>query len=226
MTSSQVKAYEVGTSVTPAYTATFNPGSYEYGPDTGITVESWEVTDTNGGSKDTASGTFDPFVVQDDTNYSITAKANHTAGAIPKTALENDYADGQIKAGSKQATKSKISGYRNSFYGTLEAKDGAIDSVLVRSLPTKSNKALANGGTFTITIPVNALRIMFAYPATLRDVTSVQDVNGLNAEIKSAFTLHNIEVEGASGYSAIAYKVYVMDLAKKNDTANTYKVTI
>lgn len=85
---------------------------------------------------------------------------------------------------------------------------------------------LANGNTFTITIPTGALRVMFAYPATLRDVTSVQDVNGMNAEIKSAFTLHNIEVEGASGYTAIGYKVYVMDLANANDTANTYKVTI
>lgn len=226
LASSQVKAYEVGTSVTPAYTATFNPGSYEYGPDTGVTVESWEVTDTNGGSKDTASGTFDPFTVEDDTNYSMTAKATHTAGATPKTALENEYAAGQIKAGTKQATKSKISGYRNSFYGTLEAKDGAINSALVRSLPVKSNKALANGNTFTISIPVGALRVMFAYPATLRDVSSVQDVNGMNAEIKSAFTMNNVDVEGTSGYTAIGYKVYVMDLAKANDTVNTYKVTI
>lgn len=226
LVSSQIKAYEVGTSVTPAYTATFNPGSYEYGPETGVEVESWEVTDTNGGSKDTATGSFDAFVVGDDTSYSITAKATHTAGVVPNTALENEYAAGQIKAGTKQSTKSKISGYRNSFYGTLSAKDGEINSALVRSLPSKSNKALANGNTFTITIPTGALRVMFAYPATLRDVTSVQDVNGMNAEIKGAFTLHNIEVEGVSGYTAIGYKVYVMDLANANDTANTYKVTI
>ena len=85
---------------------------------------------------------------------------------------------------------------------------------------------MANGNTFTISIPVGALRVMFAYPATLRDVSSVQDVNGMNAEIKSAFTMNNVDVEGASGYTAIGYKVFVMDLAKANDTANTYKVTI
>ena len=64
------------------------------------------------------------------------------------------------------------------------------------------------------------------YPATLRDVSSVQDVNGMNAEVKTAFTKTVVSVEGANGYQAIDYKVYVMDMANANDTANTYKVTI
>lgn len=64
------------------------------------------------------------------------------------------------------------------------------------------------------------------YPATLRDVNSVQDVNGMNAEVKTAFTKTVVSVEGANGYQAIDYKVYVMDMANANDTANTYKVTI
>ena len=54
----------------------------------------------------------------------------------------------------------------------------------------------------------------------------MQDVNGMNAEIKSAFTKSVVSVEGANGYDAIDYKVYVMDMAKANDAANTYKVTI
>lgn len=65
-----------------------------------------------------------------------------------------------------------------------------------------------------------------AYPATLRDVSSVQDVNGMNAEVKTAFTKTVVSVEGANGYQAIDYKVYVFDMANANDTANTYKVTI
>ena len=90
----------------------------------------------------------------------------------------------------------------------------------------KSNRALANGNSFSITIPVNATRVIFAYPATLRDVTSVKDVNGLNAEIKSAFTKSTVSVEGANGYTAINYKVYTTDYAQPNDKANTYTVTI
>lgn len=226
LTSSQIKAYEVGTKVTPAYTATFNKGSYEFDEDTGVSVTSWAVSDTNGGSKDTASGSFDELTVGDDTNYSITAVANYGDGAVPKTALGNDYTAGQIKAGSKTATKSKISGYRNSFYGTLTAKDGELNSALVRALSGKSNKALAAGNSFNLAIPVGTIRVVFAYPATLRDVSSVQDVNGMNAEVKSAFTKQVVSVEGADGYTAIDYKVYVFDMANANNTANTYKVTI
>ena len=57
-------------------------------------------------------------------------------------------------------------------------------------------------------------------------MNSVQDVNGMNAEIKSAFTKYTVDVEGANGYTAKSYKVYVMDMANANDASNTYKVTI
>lgn len=226
LTAAKIKAYEVGTKVSPDYSAVLNAGSYEFGPATGIVASAWKVTNTDGGEKTTASGTFDEITVGDDTAYSITAEATYADGAMPKTALEKDYAAGQIKAGKKTATKSKISGYRNSFYGFLTAKDGVVNSALVRALSGKSNKALAAGNSFTISIPVGAIRVVFAYPASLRDVNSVQDVNGMNAEVKTAFTQSVVSVEGANGYDGIDYKVYVMDMANANDTANTYKVTI
>ena len=108
----------------------------------------------------------------------------------------------------------------------MTAKDGVVNSALVRALSGKSNKALAAGNSFTISIPVGAIRVVFAYPASLRDVSSVQDVNGMNAEVKTAFTKSVVSVEGANGYDGIDYKVYVFDMANANDTANTYKVTI
>ncbi len=222
----QMGAYEVGTKVTPTYSASLSAGSYTYGPATGIVATAWSVSD---GTKtlETASGTFDELTVGDTTNYSITATATHGEGAVPVTNIGNPYAAGKIAAGSKSATKSKISGYRNSFYGTKETSDDAVDSALIRTL-TASGKALANGSSFNLSIPVGAKRIMFAYPATLRDVTSVLDVNGMNAEIVSTFAplLQVVSVEGANGYDAIDYKVYVYDIPNANDTANTYKVTI
>ena len=83
-----------------------------------------------------------------------------------------------------------------------------------------------NGSKFSIPIPVGALRVVFAYPATLEDVASVKDVNGLGAESKSAFTVSNVDVEGANGYTAKSYKVYVCDFANANDKANTFDVQI
>ena len=54
--------YEVGTTVTPSYSASFSEGSYSYGPATDVTVDSWEITSTNGDESDTESGTFTSFI--------------------------------------------------------------------------------------------------------------------------------------------------------------------
>ena len=48
----------------------------------------------------------------------------------------------------------------------------------------------------------------------------------MSAEIKTGFTLSTVAVEGANNYTATNYKVYTMDFANANDTANTYTVTI
>ena len=186
LNSAEVKSYEVGTSVAPKYSASLSKGSYTYGPDTGITASTWSVV-FNSETLTTAIGTFGAVTVGDNTNLSITATATYEAGAMPKTNIGNDYPAGQIKAGSKSKTSGNITGYRNSFYGTFADKTTALSSNSIRGL-TASNKALSNGSTFSITLPVGAQSVVFAYPATLRDVTSVKDVNGLNAEIKGAFT--------------------------------------
>lgn len=225
LTFPEAKAYEVGTVVTPTYSATLEPGTYSFGPDTGIVATSWEVTDTAGNSSNDASGSFADVRVVDDVNYKITAKATYEAGVIPQTNLGNEYSDGQIAAGSKSATSNAITGYRNTFYGTVANKD-TITSGIIRGLSGKSNKALTNGSSFTVTIPVGALRVVIAYPATLRDITSIKDVNGMNAEIVSGFSRSTISVEGANGYTATEYKVYTLDYASANDVANTYTVKI
>ena len=225
LTFSQAKAYEVGTKVTPSYSATLNPGSYTYGPATGIVATTWEVTDSSGNSSETASGSFDQFQVTDETSYKITAKATYQAGSIPLTNTGNDYEVGQIKAGSKTATSGAVTGYRTTFYGTTTNKN-ALTSDTIRSLAGKSTSALKNGSTFTVNVPVGAMRVVIVYPATLQDLSSVKDVNGLNAEIVSGFTKSTISVEGANGYTAINYKVYTLEYASANDVANTYTVKI
>ena len=225
LTFSQAKAYEVGTVVTPTYSASLNAGSYTYGPATGITAQTWEVTNTAGGSATTATGTFDNVTVVDGISYTITAKATYNEGAVANDNLGSPSNPViKIAAGSASKTSSAITGYRNTFYGTTTNKT-ALDSDTIRTL-TKSGKALANGNKFTITIPVGAVRVVFAYPATLRDVTSVTDTNGLGAEVKSAFTMQKMVVKGAGSDAGIEYKVYTTEFAGPVETANTYNVTI
>lgn len=225
LTFGQAKAYEVGTTVSPTYSASLSAGSYTYGPATGITATSWEISDTAGNTADTATGSFADVVVADNTNYKITAKANYGEGAVAKDNLGSDSNPVvKIAAGSATKTSGAITGYRNTFYGTVTEK-AEVTSTIIRGL-TKSNEALANGSSFTVNIPVGAVRVIFAYPATLQDVSSVKDVNGLNAEIKSAFTKSAVTVAGAGADAGIEYKVYVTDFAEPVAKANSYTVKI
>lgn len=228
ISSSTARAYEVGTSVTPQYSGSFNAGNYEYDPKpTGAAITEWIASNNvTAETKATQTGTFAAYIVPDGSNYRITIKGTYSDGVIPVTALGKQYPAGQIKGTTKTAQSGAITGYRNSFYGTLTDKTTTINSAAIRGLAQKSGKALANGNTFTVNIPVNAQVVLIAYPATLRDVTSIKDVNGLNADITSAFTKSDVNVEGAAGYTAISYKVYRLDFAKPNDAANKYTVTI
>lgn len=217
------KSYEVGTKVSPTYSISFDGGKYEFGPSTNVTATSYSAT-LGEETLTSKSGTFSEITVTDATNMSITAFAKYSAGSVPVTNLGNSYTSGQILAGQTATITSlnAITGYRNTFYGTFNSKEDEYD---IRSLD-KSNKALFSGNDFTITIPEGAVRVVFAYPETLGEVKSVLDVNGMNAEIKSAFTLTTKPVNGYDGYDAIMYNVYQLDYANPIDIANTYKVTI
>lgn len=223
LTSNEIKAYEAGTKVTPKYSATLNPGSYEFGPATGITATSWSVS--NGSETLTeASGTFPEITVADDTNYSITATVQYADGAMPKTALGADYADGQIKAGSKSATKSRITGYRRYFYG-VDTTSGEINSALIRGLTGSSGAAAA--GTITINSKAGATRIIVALPTDSGlKVTNAILTTSMNADItKNYVKTGTVQVEGADAYQAVSYDLYVYQPASI-DAGEIHKVTI
>lgn len=224
LTFSNAKAYEVGTKVAPNYVAIFSSGSYSYGPATGITAQSWEVKGNDGSSATVSKGSLPEITVTDNTNYSITAKATYNEGAVPVTNLGNECPSKKIAAGTASASKGAITGYRSGFWGTQMDAESELDSSAIRSL-TASGKGLSNGSTFTINIPVGAKRVIIAYPATLRDLTSVKDVNGMNTEIAGVFVPSTVSVEGVNSYDAIDYKLYVYE-NQGATKVNTYDVTI
>lgn len=221
---SNAKAYEVGTKVIPSYVATFSSGSYSYGPATGITAQSWEIKGSDGSSATTPTGSLSEITIIDNISYSISAKVTYSEGTVPITNLGNECPSKKIAAGSASTTKGTITGYRSSFWGTQMDTESELDSNAIRNL-TASGKGLSNGSTFTVNIPVGAKRVIIAYPATLRDLSSVKDVNGMNTEIKDAFKLSTISVEGANGYDAIDYKLYVYE-NQGATKVNTYNITI
>lgn len=229
LTFREAKAYEVGTVVSPTYSATFNAGSYTYGPATGVTVTSWEISDTAGNTASTASGSFDDVTVADNTNYKITAKANHTAGAIPLTNKKNEYAAGKISAGSKTRTSGAITGYRSFFYGVLDTSsaEAPLTSAIVRGL---TNGGAYNASkTFTLNGSATAKRIVVAIPSnsTRAGLKEVILTSAMNTPVTDSYvkTTAAVKVEGANGATAIDYTVWTYEPAAI-DAGEVHKITL
>ena len=159
-------------------------------------------------------------VITDGTN-SFSVIIDYAEGPQPLDSLGQPYLT-PLPAGSVSQSLN-VNGRRNAFYGT---NLNGLTSSSVRILSgTRLNPS--NGTSFTINIPAGATDVAFAYPATLRDVTSVLYFEGLNADVKGSFgspTLVN--VEGANGYTAISYKVYSFVPPSPYEAASTYTVTI
>lgn len=229
LTFSQAGAYEVGTVVSPTYSATFNAGSYTYGPATGVTVSSWEISDTAGHTASTASGSFDNVTVTDSTNYKITAKANHTAGATPLTNKGNEYAAGKIAAGNKTKVSNAITGYRSFFYGVLDTSsaEAPLTSAIVRGL---TNGGAYNASkTFTLNGSATAKRIVIAIPSnsTRAGLKEVILTSAMNTPITDSYvkTTAAVQVEGANGAIAVNYNVYCYEPASI-DAGEVHKITL
>lgn len=194
---------EVGTSVSPAYTANFSAGSYEFGPATGVQLKpndstdtGWVVTAKNGSAtvatKTTATGTFDSIVVSDDTDYKITAVAYHTAGATPKTNKGGDSTKtAAIAEGSKTRTSASVTGYRSFFYGAVNKDPAELTSADIR--------ALTNGGNYngakTIEIRANGAQDVKAFVIaivgtnTRKGVTHVDSTAGMTVDVTGQYSL-------------------------------------
>lgn len=212
-------AKEVGTEFTPSYSVGFNPGDYQYGPATGVTATAYAVTDTNSGSSSTQTGSFTKFTVGDDTNYKVSVTTSHSAGAVPKTNLGNDYAAGQIQAGTKNASSSAVTGFRSYFAGAVVTPI-TIDSDGIRGLTGKKGQFTK---TFSLTIPEGCKQVVIALPNG-HTLTKVADKNAFGTDIVGSFKLQTAQVEGLNGYTTAEYNVYVYapDAALGS---NTYDVT-
>ena len=238
-------AVEAGTKVAAAaYSgASLNAGSYQYGPATGVAASSWKVeriTDQgteqvasqdaaslSGGSDDNGGA---GFVIGDaggenavsSLKYRVTA--THGKGVTAKDNLGADSAPVvAIEAGTKSRETAAYTPYRNYFYGATPAKP-ALDSAYVRGL-TKSNKAYA-AGTITLSVPAGAQRVCIACLATKKGVTKVINESAMNADVTSTFVKSTVAVEGAAGYTAQDYNVWVFEPAVPYENKATLKVTL
>lgn len=214
--------FEIGTKRNLTYTAALSAGSYTYGPATGITAQTWEVSCTGvEGSKDTATGTFEN-VIAESTAKKITAKANYNEGAIPKTNLGNPYPNAKIAAGSASKDSDSLIGVRHMFYGVLKS-DAVLDSNVIRGL---KHEAATKKTITTFGAGGGAVKVIIACPAGY-NVTKVLMPSAMNADATANFVKQagTVNVEGAEGYTAVPYTIWMYKPASI-DASETYAVTI
>ena len=215
--------FEIGTKKNLDYGATLSAGSYTYGPDTGIIAQSWSVSCTGvAGTKTTATGTFENVVAESNAKK-VTVTATYNEGAIPVTNLGNPYPEGKIAAGSASKDSANFVGVRYMFWGPMTT-DAAIDSAAVRALA--HNKATSTGTLDTFGAGKDAKKVVVAVPSD-RKITKVIMPSALNADVTALFVKQSatVPVNGAEGYAAAAYNIYVYQPASI-DAGETYTVTI
>ena len=218
LNSSNIGAKEVGTNIAIAYSFATNPGSYTYGPATGVTFSGYEAT-FNGETLTGASGTFTSMQVVDDTNLSISGKCASSEGAVPLTNLGNPYEAGKIAAKNYTPSKGTLTGYRGWFYGyyngtTAIADPAAITSAQLRAFGTKTN--------FPTTMNTSQMQQMF-FAAPKGRVSSVSISNAVNGAPLTVVK-GTCSVEGANGYNAVEYDLFYVANAVAEGGASKWTI--
>lgn len=227
---------EVGTTVTPSYTASLSAGSYTYGPATGVVASSYTVTSTGRKTVDgataetvedsasTATGSFTSFVVDDDTSYKLSVSIPHNEGVVAHDNLGSlSNPEKKIASGTKTATSGTISGFRSIFYG-YKAGGATLD---VTNLTSAQIRALGNSATTTkpTSMITNKMQqIFFAFPASMNvGKPVVKDAtNGAPQTVSDKVT---VMVEGKDGFTSVAYDVYYVNNAAAAGGELTFNIT-
>ena len=213
--------FEVGTHQNVAYSASLSAGSYTYGPATGV-VAGTITASFDGRTKTGATGTFENVVVTEGTKE-LTVSITHNEGTVPKTNLGNPYAEGKIAAGTKEAKASQtLVGVRHMFYGPMTT-DAELNSENIRKL---RHEAASKKTIDTFGAGAGAVKVVVAVPASM-NVTKVLMPSAMNADATASFVKQagSVQVEGAEGFTAAAYNVWVYQPASIDKT-ETYAVTI
>lgn len=215
--------YEAGTSITPSFTATFTKN--DAGELTKISVLQGT---TEVGTNTTSPYTYDgeTFVLGDET-IAFKAQASYEDGDVKQNNLGNEDATGQILAGTVTSSNYNYVGQRNLFYGTGVGELSEVTSTVVRDLANKKLNP-TQGYSFTINVAVGQQYIVFAYPATLRDVTTVKYEEANDSGMAGNFAKTLVDVADARGgeNGLKSYKVYSYTMSVPAAATMSFTVTI
>lgn len=212
-------AVEVGTTINPYYVASLSAGSYTYGPATGITASSYSITSTgrktvDGATTDTvedsattASGAFNSFIVDDDTNYKVSVSIPHNEG-VPAVDNLGDPANPEVKiaAGTKTANSGAVTGYRAWFCGYKNGTNALADASAITGAQVRALGNAANG-SWKPSMDVSQMKQMFfAAPAGKGYKPVIKDAS--TTAPQTVLGPITVSVEGKDGFTAIDYDVW------------------
>lgn len=225
--------------------ATFQPGSYTYGPATGVTAKTWKVdrvvdvpsggTDIDAASVATApTGTDDNsgngFILGDFKGENVVSSLKYTITASydKSNAVALDNLGGasspeiRIEAGTTPAvTTAAYTCHRKYFYGAKADLTESLSSEVIRGY-TPSSGAYAPT-KFTINIQgqgdAHPYTIVIACEASKKGLVKVINKTALNSDVTGKFNEGKkvMEVAGANGYHPVQYNVWIWKAAFNNN---------
>ena len=139
-------------------------------------------------------------------NTTYQASADYSQGPIKNDSANNPDPNGRIPAGTVTSGNVIYLPQRRSFFGRLISDTVPNTNALVRAL-TQNALNSQNNSVMVASVQAGDRGVCFAYPATLRAPTSITQAGFMNMDVKDAFTEITVTVEGANGYSPIAYRV-------------------
>jgi hypothetical protein len=158
-------------------------------------------------------------------NSDIKYKAayTYTQGPLKNDTLGNPSPTGRIPSGTLETGEIIFGGFRNAFIGFVLA-DG---SAAIRALPIVWSDA-AQGASLNVTVPSGAQRVSIFFKDTIRDLFRVLYVEDSNKNITGNFAKRpsTINVEGANGFTAIAYKAFDYIPVEPFPSSVTYQFTL
>ena len=122
--------------------------------------------------------------------------------------------------GSTTISTYTITFYNLVFYGSISS--APVTSAAVRGL---TNKRFTNtGNTFNLSTGTSLINFSVAIPTSL-SLSSVVDLDALNAIITSSYILNTFNVNNAGGV-ATSYKIYTMSIAVPYSTDHRHQITL
>lgn len=209
-------SFEVGTTVTPQWTSTFNAGSYTYKSTvsnasvtpvsgTGVSATSWSVKQAGTEIGTTEDGTAaSSFVIGDGNNTSVSGTVSYsiTAGySDGNYALTNlntlPASEVRITSGTTAAATDTLTFVRKMFGAGSNAE--TLDSAEIRSMKSANASVVGSSAPFVFTAVAGDTKVVFAYPKAMTTKTPKFEIFTMAWGATEGFTSSEIQVADARG---------------------------